>query len=216
MATTTAARSGRDLSALEARVGGQVILPGDRGWSEATRTGILPISHRPAAVVMVADVDDVVAVVGFARAHGLRIAVQHTGQDAWSPPPIGDAIVVSTAPLRHVEIDADAWRAHIEAGALWPDVIEPAAEQGLVVLHPTAPQGGLIASTLNGGIGWMARSHGLAAHSVSAVEIVTADGTLVWADHETEPDLFWAVRGGGSFGVVTAIEIELFETPPLY
>src|SRR5947209_17076938 len=111
---TTPAKIGRDLSALQARVAGQVILRGDSGWSEATRTGVLPISHRPAAVVMVADVDDVVAVVGFARAHGLRIAVQHTEQDAWSPPPVGDAIVVSTAPLRHLEIDADTWRAHIE------------------------------------------------------------------------------------------------------
>jgi FAD/FMN-containing dehydrogenase len=86
-----------------------------------------------------------------------------------------------------------------------------------MVLHGSSPDVGVVGYTLGGGMGWLARSRGLAANSVTAIEVVTADGRLVWADRDTEPDLFWAIRGGGgSFGVVTAIEIELFDTPDLY
>jgi FAD/FMN-containing dehydrogenase len=85
------------------------------------------------------------------------------------------------------------------------------------VLHGSSPDVGVVGYTLGGGMGWLARSRGLAANSVTAVELVTADGRLVRADRDNEPDLFWAVRGGGgSFGVVTAVELELFETPELY
>ena len=110
-----------------------------------------------------------------------------------------------------------SWPCARRGGALWADVVEPAAEQGLVALHGSSPDVGVVGFCLGGGIGWYARSHRLAANSVTAVEIVTADGRLLRADHETEPDLFWGVRGGGgSFGVVTAIELELFPTPDLY
>ena len=130
---------------------------------------------------------------------------------------LDDTILVKTSRLRGVEIDAGARRARIEAGALWEDVVEPAAEQGFVVLHGSSPDVGVIGYTLGGGMGWLARSRGLAANSVTAVELVTAEGRFVRLDSENEPDLFWAVRGGGgSFGVVTAIELELYPTPELY
>ncbi len=130
---------------------------------------------------------------------------------------LDDTILVKTTRLRGVEIDVDAHRARIEAGALWEDVVEPAADQGFVVLHGSSPDVGVVGYTLGGGMGWLARSRGLAANSVTAVELVTAEGRFVRLDEENEPDLFWAVRGGGgSFGVVTALELELYPTPELY
>jgi hypothetical protein len=206
-----------EMDVLRARVAGAVVLPGDADWDEARQAWNLAVDQRPAAVVVVESVDDIMATVDFARARKLRIAAQGTGHGACSLPSLNGTILLKTSRLRGVEIDPKRRRARVEAGAVWKDVVEPAAEHGFVVLHGSSPDVGVMGYTLGGGIGWLARSHGLAANSVTAIEIVTADGRLVWADHETEPDVFWAARGGGGcFGVVTAIEIELFETPALY
>ena len=205
------------LHALRGQLTGQVVLPGDPEWDEARQAWNLAVDQRPFAVALVGSVEDVVKVVEFARAHGLRIAPQGTGHGASALAVLDDTILVKTSRLRGVEIDAGAHRARIEAGALWEDVVEPAAEQGFVVLHGSSPDVGVVGYTLGGGMGWLARSRGLAANSVTAVELVTAEGRFVRLDGENEPDLFWAVRGGGgSFGVVTAIELELYPTPELY
>jgi FAD/FMN-containing dehydrogenase len=207
----------RDIDALRARVAGRIVLSGDLDWDESRQAWNLAADQRPFAVALVESAEDVVEVVGFARLHGLRIAPQGTGHGATSLGALGDTILVKTTRLRGVEIDASARRARVEAGAIWSDVVEPAAEQGFVVLHGSSPDVGVVGYTLGGGMGWLARSRGLAANSVTEVEMVTADGTLVRADREHEADLFWAVRGGGgSFGVVTAIELELYEEPELY
>jgi hypothetical protein len=206
-----------DLQALRGRLTGHLVLPGDPGWDDARRAWNLAVDQRPFAVALVESVEDVVAVVEFAREHGLRIAPQGTGHGASALAVLDGTILVKTTRLRGVEIDAGAARARIQAGALWEDVVEPAAEQGFVVLHGSSPDVGVVGYTLGGGMGWLARSRGLAANSVTAVELVTSDGRFVRLDSENEPDLFWAVRGGGgSFGVVTAIELELYPTPELY
>jgi FAD binding domain/Berberine and berberine like len=207
----------RDIAALRARVAGRIVLPGDPDWDDARRAWNLAVDQHPFAVALVESAADVVETVAFARLHGLRIAPQGTGHGATALSLGDDTILVKTSRLRGVEIDASARRARVEAGAIWADVVEPAAEQGFVVLHGSSPDVGVVGYSLGGGMGWLARSRGLAANSVTEVEIVTADGRLVRADREHEPDLFWAVRGGGgSFGVVTAIELELFDAPPLY
>jgi FAD/FMN-containing dehydrogenase len=206
-----------DIRALRLRLNGDLVLPDDADWDSARRAWNLAVDQRPFAVALVESEADVVAVVQFARVHGLRVAPQGTGHGASALEKLEDTILVKTERLRKVEIDAGSRRARIEAGAIWADVVEPAAEQGFVVLHGSSPDVGVVGYTLGGGMGWLARSRGLAANSVTAVELVTADGIPVRADRENEPDLFWAVRGGGgSFGIVTAIEIELYETPELY
>jgi hypothetical protein len=119
--------------------------------------------------------------------------------------------------MRRVEIHPETRIARAEAGAEWQDVTVPAAEHGLAALAGTSANVGVTGYTLGGGIGWLARRYGLAANSVTAVELVTADGRLVRADAGREPDLFWAVRGGGgSVGVVTALEMALFPVRELY
>ncbi|HEX4519644.1 MAG TPA: FAD-binding protein [Gaiellaceae bacterium] len=203
--------------ALRGAVAGEIVLPGDPSWDEARRAWNLAVDQRPFAVALIGSVEDVVKVVDFARENGLRVAPQGTGHGASALAELNDTILVKMSRLRGVEIDAGARRARIEAGALWEDVVEPAAEQGFVVLHGSSPDVGVVGYTLGGGMGWLARSRGLAANSVTAVELVTADGNFARIDDESEPDLFWAVRGGGgSFGVVTALELELYPTPDLY
>lgn len=114
-------------------------------------------------------------------------------------------------------VDPAAHTARVEAGALWGDVAVAAGEHGLAALAGSSPDAGVVGYSLGGGIGWLARAHGLAANSVTAIEVVTADGEFVRADSDHEPDLFWALRGGGgSFGVVTALEMKLLPIAEIY
>ena len=109
-----------------------------------------------------------------------------------------------------VELDAKAGRARVEAGARWWDLIDQASEAGLAALHGSSPEINIVGYSLGGGVGWLARKHGLQTNALTAVEIVTADGEHRVVDADNEAELFWALRGGGgNFGVVTAIEFEL-------
>jgi FAD/FMN-containing dehydrogenase len=113
--------------------------------------------------------------------------------------------------MRGATIDVATRRARVESGAWWEDVVPQASGLGLAMLHGSSPNVGVTGYSLGGGIGWMARRYGLATNSVTAIELVTADGELVRADAHHEPDLFWALRGGGgNFGVVTALEFALY------
>ena len=119
--------------------------------------------------------------------------------------------------MRGVISTPRARRARVAAGTLWIEVTEPASEHGLAPLAGSSPDVGVVGYSLGGGVSWLGRKHGLAANSVLAIEIVTADGRLRRVDHDNDPDLFWALRGGGgSFGVVTAMEIALHPLPELY
>jgi len=167
--------------------------------------------QRPAAVALPGSAAEVAGAVRLARREGLRIAPQGTGHSAAPMGDLGDTLLLRTDRLRGVAIDPDARRARAEAGVLWDDVVPPASGMGLSALHGSAPDIGVVGYSLGGGIGWQARSRGLATNSVTAVELVTADGEHVRADHDHEADLFWALRGGGgNFGVVTAIEFALY------
>jgi hypothetical protein len=205
------------VAGLQSRIAGQVVTASDPGWDEARLAWNLAVDQRPAAVVLAESATDILETVRFARDNGYRIAPQGTGHGASALSLETDTILVKTARMRGVSVDAGARRARAEAGAWWLDVCEPAAEHGLVPLHGSSPDVGVVGYTLGGGMGWLARSHGLATNSVLAVELVTADGRLVRADAENEADLFWAVRGGGgSFGVVTAIEFALYPLTEIY
>jgi FAD/FMN-containing dehydrogenase len=118
--------------------------------------------------------------------------------------------------MRQVDIKPTTHAARAEAGAVWQDVITPAAQHGLAGLSGTSPNVGVTGYTLGGGIGFLARRYGLAANSVTAAEIVTPNGDLVRADADHEPDLFWAIRGGGGIGIVTALEMQLYPVKDLY
>src|SRR5919112_1593881 len=202
---------------LQSTIAGDVFVPGEDGYDEARRAFDLTVDLRPSVVVLAESVADVVRAVQFARSLGMRIAPQSTGHGAGSLEALEGAMLIKTSRMRRVEIDAVTRIARAEAGAEWQDVTVPAAEHGLAALAGTSPNVGVTGYTLGGGLGWLARRYGLAANSVTAVELVTVDGRLARADFDHEPDLFWAMRGGGgSVGVVTALEMTLFPVRELY
>lgn len=194
-----------------------ILTPGDVGWDEARRAWNLAADQRPAAIAQPTSAADVIAAVGFARARGLRIAAQGTGHGAGSLGPLADTLLVKTNEMRQVQIDPVARIARAGAGALWGDVVDAAADHGLAALAGSSPSVGVVGYTLGGGQSWLSRAYGLAANNLQAIELVTADGRLTRCDSCTEPELFWALRGGGgNFGIVTAIELRLFPITEVY
>jgi FAD/FMN-containing dehydrogenase len=205
-----------DLEALQAVIAGQVSVPGEASYDQARQAWNLAVDERPDVVVVAESASDVVQAVRYARAHGMRIAPQGTGHGAAPLEPLDGAMLLRTTPMRQVDIDPAARTARAEAGAVWEDVTVPAAEHGLAGLAGSSANVGVTGYTLGGGLGWLARRYGLAANSVTAAELVTPSGDLVRADAGHEPDLFWAVRGGGGVGVVTALEMRLYPVRELY
>ena len=217
MTTIRTADETTEVGGLRDLIDGHVVLPGEDGWDLARQAWNLAADQRPVAVVFVETPADVAAVVEYARAHGFRVTTQATGHFAGSLDGFENTILVKTSRMRGLEIDPDARTARAEAGVLWEEVVLAAGEHGLAGLAGSSPDVGVVGYTLGGGVGWLARRYGLAANSVVAVELVTADGRIVRTDRDTEPDLFWAVRGGGgSFGIVTAIEFALYPVAEVY
>jgi hypothetical protein len=209
--------TGRDLETLRTATTGDVFAPGDHGYDEARRAWNLAIDEWPAVVVVAESAADVAHAVRYARSRGMRIAPQGTGHGSEPLEPLEGAMLLRTVRMRSVRIDPAARTVRAEAGALWQDVTVPAGQHGLAALAGSSPNVGVTGYTLGGGMGWLARRYGLAANSVTAADIVTPDGRLRRADADHEPDLFWAIRGGGgSVGVVTALEMVLYPVRALY
>ncbi|HEY3507506.1 FAD-binding oxidoreductase [Kribbella sp. NPDC051137] len=169
--------------------------------------------HRPAVIFPVTSTDEVQEAVRYAIGNDLRIAVQAAGHGVIEG--IDGGVLIATAGFHGVTVDAGNRTAWIEAGATWRDVLAATAPYGLAPLSGSAPGVGAISYTLGGGLGLMARRFGYAADHVRRIEVVTTDG--VRRNAEDDPDLFWALRGGGgNFGVVTGIEVDLFEVPTIF
>jgi FAD/FMN-containing dehydrogenase len=204
------ASSAPDVRALREELTGTVTVAGDAGWDDVRAAWNLAVDQRPAAVVEPETVADVVAAVRFARERGLRVTAQGTGHGAAAHGPMNDTVLVKTHRMRVVGVDPEARLARAQAGALWSDVVGPASEHGLAALAGSSHDVGVVGYTLGGGVSWLARKHGLASNGVVAIQVVTADGRVRVVNEDHEPDLFWALRGGGgSFGIVTAIEMQL-------
>jgi FAD/FMN-containing dehydrogenase len=190
---------------------------GDPDFDHARLAFNLTVDQRPELVARPADEGEVAEAVLRAKKAGLRVAPQRTGHNAqpidWSRP----AMLLRTDALQGVEIDAPNRRARVQGGARWLDLVDDASDLGLAALHGSARDIGIAGYSLGGGQGWLGRKHGLQANSVTAIELVTADGELVRADRDNEAELFWALRGGGgNFGVVIALEFDLYPLKELY
>jgi FAD/FMN-containing dehydrogenase len=172
---------------------------------------------RARSIVYPRTVREVIEAVQDARRRGLRVAAQATGHNVAAYGSLDDAVLVDVRHLQDVEIDVAARRVRAGAGVKWERVTPRLSELGLAALHGSSPDVGIAGYSLGGGIGWLARKHGMQANAVTAIEIVLADGRHVRTDHVTEPELFWALRGGnGNFGVVTAIEFAVQPYAELY
>jgi len=162
-------------------------------------------------------VDEVEATVRHAAGSGLRVSTQATGHGAAGLSGLDGTILLKPVGLDLVEVNAEGRNARAGAGVEWGSLTPQATELGLTPLSGSAADVGIAGYTLGGGLSFLSRKHGLACNSVTAIEGVTAAGERFRADAETEPDLFWAMRGGGGgFAVATAFEFDLCEVPRLY
>ncbi len=206
-----------EAAALRRLVGGEVLAPGDAGWDAARQAFNLRVDQRPALIAIPRSREEVGTVVRFAREAGLRVAPQRTGHNAEPLGAMERTVLLKTNRLDQVHVDVAKRRARVGAGARWEDIVPLASEHGLAALHGSTPDVSIAGYTLGGGMGWYARKHGLAANSVTAIEVVTADGAIEIVDADHQPELFWALRGGGgNFGVVTTLEFELYPVDAVY
>jgi hypothetical protein len=199
-----------DLAALRTELQGALTAPEDADWDRARQAWNLAVDQQPDAVVDVADVGDIQVAVRFAAANGLQVAMQGTGHGAATLDTRPGTLLVRTGALTGVHVDPVARRARVGAGVLARDLVAAAADHGLAFLAGSSEDVGVIGYTLGGGVGWLGRQHGLACNQVLAAEVVTADGALRRIDGAHDPELFWALRGGGgAFAAVTALEVAL-------
>ena len=200
---------------LEAGVTDLVAAPGRPGWDAARAAWNLAVDQHPAAVVAVRDEADVAAAVRIARAAGTCVVPQPRGHGA-VPGLVDGAVVLRTGALDQVVVDVDRRWMRVGAGVRWGRALAALDGTGLVALAGSSPDVTVTGYVTNGGLSWFSRVHGLGAHSVTAVELVDAEGVLRRVEADRDPELFWAVRGGGGgLGVVTAVELELVPAPTL-
>lgn len=189
----------------------------DANWNVARGAFNILVDQQPAGIALPRSTDDVSAVVRSAAAGGKRVAAQRTGHNAEPLGSLANTVLLRTDGLGGVQIDADAGTARVGAGVLWGDLLPRASELGLAALHGSAPNVGIAGYTLGGGVSFYHRKHGLACNRVTAIELVIAGGEQIRVDADNEPGLFWALRGGGgSFGVVTALEFDLLPLPEIF
>ncbi|MDX1665215.1 MAG: FAD-binding oxidoreductase [Candidatus Promineifilaceae bacterium] len=194
---------------------GTAILPGDPAYDEARAVWNGMIDRRPALIVRCNGAADVRAAVNFAREQDLPITVKAGGHNVAGKAVCDDGLVVDLSQMNSVQVNPDTQTARVAAGATWGDFDSEAQSFGLATTGGVDSRTGVAGLTLGGGIGYLARKHGLAIDNLLAVDIVTADGELRRASEKRNADLFWALRGGGGgVGVVTSFEFQLHELGP--
>jgi FAD/FMN-containing dehydrogenase len=205
-----------DLSGLA--IAGRIATPSDADWNEARAGWNLIADQRPEAVAFVESAEDIAAVVGFAAENDLRVAGQGTGHGAAALAPCLDgSILIKTERMRGIAIDPDARTARVEAGVLAAELGQAANEHGLSFLPGSSPDVGVTGYTLGGGLSWFGRAHGFACNHVRAIELVTAGGERRAVDAANDPNLFWALRGGGGgCAIVAALQVELLPIAEAY
>src|SRR3954453_2508454 len=186
---------------------GAVVLPDDPRYDDARSSFNLLVDQRPAAVAFPADARDVADAVAYAQRAGLRVAPQATAHNQAPLGDMEDLLLVNVSRLQDVRVDPGARSVRVGAGVKWDRVAPRLSAHGLAGLHGSSPDVGIAGYSLGGGMGWLARKHGLQTNAVPALELVTAEHGFIRADADHHPELFWALRGGGgNFGVVTANE----------
>jgi hypothetical protein len=202
---------------LRAEFDGRVIAPGDPGYDEARTVVMGGIDRRPAVIIRPADAGEVARVVSLARETGLELAVRSGGHSSAGHSVTEGGIVLDLTNLQALEIDAERRTAWAQTGLTAGAYTTAAAAHGLATGFGDTASVGIGGITLGGGAGYLSRKHGLTIDDLLAAEIVTADGQLRRVDADHEPDLFWAIRGGGgNFGVATRFRFRLHELPAAY
>ena len=209
---TTATQTSID--ELRFRLSGGLHAPGEPEFEDACTLYSSSIDKRPRFVARCASPDDVIAVLAFAREHDAEIAVRAGGHSVTGASLVDDGIVLDVRAMCEVEVDPDRRVARVGGGATWSRVDRATQQYGLATTGGRVSTTGVAGLTMGGGSGWLERKHGLACDNLLAAELVTADGELVRAAADENPELLYALRGGGAnFGVVTAMEFRLHPLP---
>jgi FAD/FMN-containing dehydrogenase len=195
---------------------GELLGPGDEGYEDATR--LWNGAHdgsQPAVIARCTGPADVIAALGFARAHDLTVAVRGGGHSIPGYSTTDGGMVIDLGAMRNVRIDQAARRAYVGGGAVWGDVDHETQQLGLATTGGLVSSTGVAGFTLGGGIGWLMRRYGLACDNLVGADVVTADGRFLHASEEENADLLWGLRGGGgNFGIVTSFELALHPVGP--
>jgi FAD/FMN-containing dehydrogenase len=214
--TATLATATADLALLRETLQGVVIAPGDDSYDEARAIWNGMIDRRPACVARCTGVADVVGAVRFARERKLLVAVRSGGHGVGGQAICDGGLVIDVSPMKGIRVDPRARTARAEAGVLWGELDRETQLHGLATVGGIVTHTGIAGLTLGGGIGWLMRKHGATVDNLVSVDLVTADGELLTASEDENPDLFWGVRGGGgNFGIVTSFEYRLHPVGPV-
>lgn len=200
------------LDTLRSRLSGRLILPGDEQYEPARTPWLRVIDQHPALIVQADSTADIVAAIRFAQEHQLPLGVQTTGHGIAKA--CDGGLLLNLSHMTNLTIDAATRQAQAGPGLKWTDLLKAAQPHGLVAPSGQVGNVGVMGYTLGGGIGWLVRKHGPACGHVVAATVVLATGEVIRASADEHPDLLWALRGGGgNFGVVTELEIQLVAEP---
>lgn len=200
---------------LRAYTKGEVLLPGDEGYDEARKVWNGMIDKNPAVIAKCSGVADVIAGVNFARKNNMLLSVRGRGHSIAGNSVCNDGIMIDLSGMNDVHVDPVKKRAYVSPGASLGDVDHETQAFGLATPVGVNSTTGISGLTLGGGFGWLTRKHGMTVDNLVSAEMVTADGNLIKASDQENPDLFWALRGGGgNFGVVTKFEFKLHPVGP--
>src|SRR5436190_14500634 len=203
-----AAAARQELAAFDGRLVG----PEDAGYDDARKVYNAMIDRRPAFVARCATADEVAQVIGFARSHDLPVAVRGGGHNGAGLGTVDDGVVIDLSPMKDIHVDPRARTVRVGGGATWGEVDRATGEHGLATPSGIISTTGVGGLTLGGGLGHLTRKFGLTIDNLLEAEVVLANGRRVWANADSHPDLFWALRGGGgNFGVVTSFLFRLHE-----
>jgi FAD/FMN-containing dehydrogenase len=204
------------LAGLRSRFRGALLRPGEEGYDEARRIWNGAIDRRPALIARCAGADDVVEAVRFARELDLLVSVRGGGHAVAGHAVCDNGLMIDLSLMKSVRVDPDARTARASGGLLWSELDRATQQFGLATTGGIISHTGVGGLTLGGGLGHVMRKHGLTVDNLVGVELVTADGEQLHVDAETEPELFWGLRGGGgNFGIATALEFRLHPVGPL-
>jgi FAD/FMN-containing dehydrogenase len=217
VSTSTASQQLADgaISDLRAQLRGETFVPGDDGYDQARALWNAMIDRRPAVIARCAGVADVLDALAVARNHDLPVAVRAGGHNVAGTAMCDGGLAIDLSRMKGIRIDPAARRARVEGGVTWGELDREAQRFGLATTGGVIPSTGVTGLTLGGGLGWLMRKHGLSCDNLLSADVVTADGQLVTASADENPELFWGLRGGGgNFGVVTSMEFRLHEVGP--
>jgi FAD/FMN-containing dehydrogenase len=194
---------------------GQLLRPTDDGYEDARRVHNGLIDKHPALIARCRGVADVADAVQLTRKLGLEVAVRGGGHNVAGRATIDGGLMIDLAPMKGIHVDPKARTVRAQGGVTWAELNRETQLHGLAVTGGVVSTTGVAGLTLGGGLGWLMGKHGLALDNLRGVELVTAEGKLLRTSKDEEPDLFWAVRGGGgNFGVATSFEFQLHAIGP--